>query len=101
MSTSRTAICRGAIFKGFLDRPSTATNGVMVPPVNVASVIARQSVGVVYRPEFVAGVHLDIDKCWSDMRGVWLADNQISWYIKKVGFCSIRCHATEEPDFSD
>ncbi|KAG7294155.1 hypothetical protein NEMBOFW57_004223 [Staphylotrichum longicolle] len=79
----RTAICRGAIFKGFLDRPSTATNGGMVPPVNVASVIARQSVGVVYRPEFVAGVHPDIDKWWDDMRGMWLADNQISWYIKK------------------
>ncbi|KAL2808589.1 hypothetical protein BJX63DRAFT_408776 [Aspergillus granulosus] len=77
----QTAICRGAIFKGFLDGPSAAAIGS--PPVSVVSTIARQSLGIKHRTEFVPGEHLKKDKWWCEMEGIWLANNQVTWYLKK------------------
>ncbi|KAL2857180.1 hypothetical protein BJY01DRAFT_159458 [Aspergillus pseudoustus] len=77
----QTAICRGAIFKGFLDGPSAAAIGS--PPVSVVSTIARQSLGLCYQTEFVPGEHLEKDKWWCEMEGAWFANNQVMWYLKK------------------
>ncbi|KAL3465551.1 hypothetical protein BJX64DRAFT_297227 [Aspergillus heterothallicus] len=81
LEARQTAICRGAIFKGFLDGPSAAAIGS--PPVSVVSTIARQSLGIHYQTEFVPGEHLEKDRWWCDMQGTWFAINQVLWYLKK------------------
>ncbi|KAK9412833.1 putative Hsp70 family chaperone [Seiridium unicorne] len=77
----RTAICRGAIFKGFLDAPSAASGAEAL--VSVVSTVARKNLGVSYQPIFEAGVHRRQDKIWDDNEGVWRADNQMRWYLRK------------------
>ncbi|KAJ2992964.1 hypothetical protein NUW58_g1993 [Xylaria curta] len=77
----RTAICRGAIFKGVLDVPSLA--GDIPSHVTVASTIARRSLGVAMTPSFKEGVHEERDRLWDKDEGIWRADNQMQWYLKK------------------
>ncbi|CAG9936358.1 unnamed protein product [Clonostachys rosea f. rosea IK726] len=86
----RTAICRGAIFKGFLDAPSGKLSNAMTSagkplqmPVRVVSTIARQSLGVEFTPLFEEGVHPAEDKYWDKDEGVWRAGKQMLWYLKK------------------
>ena len=85
----RTAICRGAVFKGFLD--GVADEGgskfdVDKSPISVTSTIARQSFGTAKWVPFIEGVHLDADKEWDDDEGEWKANNQMDWFLKKVCF---------------
>lgn len=82
MSIRRTAICRGAIVKGFLDGPSAAMTGT--PVLSVVSTIARQSLGVAYSPLFDESRHLEKDRDWDGDEGVWRASNQMMWYLQKV-----------------
>ncbi|KAL2815593.1 hypothetical protein BDW59DRAFT_166740 [Aspergillus cavernicola] len=63
----RTAICRGAIFKGFLDGPSASTTDLQ--RVSVISTIARQSLGIEFQTPFKRGVHLAKDKYGTRRRG--------------------------------
>ncbi|KAI2620987.1 actin-like ATPase domain-containing protein [Hypomontagnella submonticulosa] len=88
----RTAICRGAIFKGFLDGPtqstSDAASGEKYTPkvtssVSVASTIARQSLGLVMATTFEDGKHLNEDRYWDDDEGRFFANNQMQWYLEK------------------
>ncbi|KOC12074.1 hypothetical protein AFLA70_48g004071 [Aspergillus flavus AF70] len=81
MSIRRTAICRGAIVKGFLDGPSAAMTGT--PVLSVVSTIARQSLGVAYSPLFDESRHLEKDRDWDGDEGVWRASNQMMWYLRK------------------
>ncbi|VUC36482.1 unnamed protein product [Clonostachys rosea] len=81
----RTAICRGAIFKGFLERPTDNPNfpKTAMAPMSVVSIIARSSLGVSYSELFQYGVHREEDKYLDESEGVWRAKNQMRWYLKK------------------
>ncbi|KAI1407357.1 actin-like ATPase domain-containing protein [Hypoxylon sp. FL1857] len=88
----RTAICRGAIFKGFLDGPTQSTAEVApgekhLPKVNsgisVASTIARQSLGLVIAERFEAGRHLNEDRYYDKDEGYHFAGNQMQWFLEK------------------
>ncbi|KAL3300171.1 hsp70 family chaperone [Colletotrichum asianum] len=73
----RTAICRGAIYKGFLEKPS----GTIVPPIDVTSTVSRYSYGIKYVTEYNEAQHLPEDKMWDGSQ--WRARNQIKWYLKR------------------
>ncbi|KAF4897706.1 Heat shock 70 kDa protein 12B [Colletotrichum fructicola] len=73
----RTAICRGAIYKGFLEKPS----GTIVPPIEVTSTVSRYSYGIKYVTEYNEAQHLREDKMWDGSQ--WRARNQIKWYLKR------------------
>ncbi|KAL8852862.1 MAG: hypothetical protein Q9221_002238 [Calogaya cf. arnoldii] len=83
----RTAICRGAIFKGFLDASSTgqankeAPNTNVRSKVSVVSMIARLSLGVAFDEDFVEGKHRPEDRYRNKLEGVWRAHNQMEWLI--------------------
>ncbi|KAF7594207.1 hypothetical protein BBP40_009911 [Aspergillus hancockii] len=78
----RTAICRGAIFKGFLDWQSTATTST--PPVSVISIITRQSLGIRYETHFEKVIPHSEDMVWDEYEGTWKAVNQMQWYLRKA-----------------
>ncbi|OQE47198.1 hypothetical protein PENCOP_c001G01352 [Penicillium coprophilum] len=77
----RTAICRGAVVKGFLDAPHAT--GATDAPLSVVSTIARQSLGVVYATEYDEAVHLARDRYWDNHEGIWRASKQMEWYLRK------------------
>ena len=85
---SRTAICRGAIYKGFLDGPTTGPGARQIAnltsPVTVASTIARLSLGITFQPIFEEGKHRQKDKYFDELEGVWRAEGQMEWYLRKV-----------------
>ncbi|KAI0430720.1 actin-like ATPase domain-containing protein [Xylaria sp. FL1042] len=83
----RTAICRGAIIKGFLDIPSAAGTHV-----SVVSTIARRNLGISSNSLFIDGVHDNRDRVWDGDEGIWRAGRQMSWYLRKGQSVS-----TEEP----
>lgn len=85
----RTAICQGAVYKGFLDGGSdnsgTQQNGYGVAaPISVTSSISRTSIGIVYHAPFDPAKHLDEDKAWYPDEGEWRANNQLNWYLRRV-----------------
>ncbi|KAI1204680.1 actin-like ATPase domain-containing protein, partial [Annulohypoxylon truncatum] len=77
----RTAICRGAILKGFLDAPSIAL--AASAHVNVASTIARQNLGIEYRPLFDKTIHNKRDRFLDENEGVWRV-TEMQWYLQKI-----------------
>lgn len=79
MSISRTAICRGAIVKGFL-----AGHGGAGSHLTVVSTIARQSLGIKHAAEYNFAIHQTEDKYYDQVEGNWMAGNQMEWYMKKV-----------------
>ncbi|KAL3455943.1 hypothetical protein BJX64DRAFT_53416 [Aspergillus heterothallicus] len=84
----RTAICAGAVYKGFLDGGSDSSgaqqNGYGVAaPISVTSTISRTSIGVVYHAAFDSSKHLEEDKQWYPDEGEWRANNQIEWYLRR------------------
>ncbi|KAL4864901.1 hypothetical protein BDV12DRAFT_200620 [Aspergillus spectabilis] len=84
----RTAICQGAVYKGFLDGSCDSSgaqqNGYgITAPITVTSTISRTSLGVVYHTPFDPAKHLDEDKAWYPDEGEWRANNQIEWYLKR------------------
>ncbi|KAJ5400814.1 hypothetical protein N7465_011303 [Penicillium sp. CMV-2018d] len=76
----RTAICRGAIVKGFL-----AGHGGAGSHLTVVSTIARQSLGIVYCVEYDSAIHRTEDRYYDEVEGRWRAGNQMEWYMKKGG----------------
>ncbi|KAJ5696743.1 hypothetical protein N7536_007155 [Penicillium majusculum] len=96
----RTAICRGAIVKGFL-----AGHGGAGSHLTVVSTIARQSLGIKHAAEYNFAIHQTEDKYYDQVEGNWMAGNQMEWYMKKGGDVSkakpvrrdwYQCHANEE-----
>ncbi|KAL2846179.1 hypothetical protein BJY01DRAFT_263382 [Aspergillus pseudoustus] len=86
--SNRTAICAGAVYKGFLDGGSDSSgaqqNGYGVSaPISVTSTISRTSIGVVYHAAFDSSKHLEEDKQWYPDEGEWRANNQIEWYLRR------------------
>ncbi|OQD94825.1 hypothetical protein PENSOL_c023G03038 [Penicillium solitum] len=78
-TSPRTAICRGAVFKGFIDGPRGAAHSTL----SIGSTIARQILGVTMSVEFEEGVHKQKDKYRDRVTGVWMARNQMQWYLYK------------------
>ncbi|KAH8903396.1 actin-like ATPase domain-containing protein [Coniochaeta sp. PMI_546] len=81
----RTAISRGAIFKGFLEGPSIRQVGSALEiPAHVAivSTISRKNLGIDFSEIFQDGLHEAKDKVWNGMEGVWKAHNQMRWYLR-------------------
>ncbi|KAF6812740.1 Heat shock 70 kDa protein 12B [Colletotrichum musicola] len=67
----RTAICRGAVTKGFLDGGSVSDGDVIDvdghiinTPIRVASTVSRASYGIKFRTEYDESIHLTEDKTW-------------------------------------
>ncbi|CAI6065131.1 unnamed protein product [Clonostachys chloroleuca] len=80
----RSAICRGAVYKGFMDRLNGNPNGLSARAhMSVVSTIARLSLGVDYSERFIEGVHRNEDKYWGRLEGKWMARRQMLWYLKK------------------
>ncbi|KAH7137339.1 hypothetical protein B0J13DRAFT_639687 [Dactylonectria estremocensis] len=83
----RTAICHGAVFKGFLesgssDATKTGQNQA-AKLIQITSTISRASFGVSFSSTFRKGVHLEEDMFWNDDWAEYQARNQMEWYIKK------------------
>ncbi|KAL0769494.1 hypothetical protein CaCOL14_008802 [Colletotrichum acutatum] len=86
----RTAICRGAVHKGFLDG-HRAEDQTLVKrpdhrvkvPIQVTSTVSRSSYGVTYRAEFDRFRHLQEDKEFDVYLGGWRAKNQMHWYLRR------------------
>ncbi|KAI1362877.1 hypothetical protein F5Y08DRAFT_329774 [Xylaria arbuscula] len=82
----RTAICRGAVVKGFLDiaaqRPADTMIAEMLP-IKVTSTVSRSSYGSRYKCRFIPGTHDEADKVWDDNECSDMAENQMEWYLKR------------------
>ncbi|KAJ8113599.1 hypothetical protein ONZ43_g5118 [Nemania bipapillata] len=88
----RTAICRGAIFKGFLDGSTQSTAEAsysnkaapkVASAISVTSTIARQSLGVTTLSRFSKDTHLEQDKVWDSDEECYFAEKQMTWYLTK------------------
>jgi hypothetical protein len=82
----RTAICRGAVFKGFLDGKASGLDNDddnIAARIRVTSTISRASYGVKYQTSFDDDMHLEADKAWDSDEGDWMATNQMNWYLKR------------------
>lgn len=84
----RTAICRGAVFKGFLDGLAATRDEESRPQISssivVTSTIARASYGISFDDIFDNSVHREEDKFYDEDEGIWRARSQMKWYLKKV-----------------
>lgn len=92
----RTAICRGAVYKGFLedqlmgadeDDNWVGMKTLNIPaPIRVTSTISRYSLGTVFYDNFDPSKHsrLDPDYEWHSNEGDYVINNQTKWYIRKV-----------------
>ncbi|KAF2967326.1 hypothetical protein GQX73_g6252 [Xylaria multiplex] len=82
----RTAICRGAVIKGFVAIASEVQSERLNTdslPIKVTSTISRSSYGTSYKCRFVPGTHEERDKVWSDVEYEYMAENQMDWYLKR------------------
>ncbi|CAG7561921.1 unnamed protein product [Fusarium equiseti] len=77
----RTAICRGAVYKGF--QSANFLDDTMRLPIVVTSTISRASYGISYNEHFDEGVHLKKDRYWNDLEEYLEARNQVQWYLTK------------------
>ncbi|KAF2682390.1 actin-like ATPase domain-containing protein [Lentithecium fluviatile CBS 122367] len=87
----RTAICRGAVIKGFID--GLSAGGVISQdslaainieaPIKVTSTVSRFSLGMSYRSPFDVSQHLTEDREWDSDEEVWKAGNQMQWFLKR------------------
>ncbi|KAI0883273.1 actin-like ATPase domain-containing protein [Annulohypoxylon maeteangense] len=83
----RTAISRGAVFKGFINNRANMDDArrekLPVPPIAVTSTISRANFGVEFLAPFEKGKHLEEDRVWDFDEDVWMARNQMHWYLKR------------------
>ncbi|KAL4949243.1 hypothetical protein BDW69DRAFT_77289 [Aspergillus filifer] len=83
----RTAICQGAVYKGFLtgggDGATQHAGYGVEAPITVTSTISRTSIGIVYHAPFDSSKHLEADKAWYPNEGEWRANNQVNWYLRR------------------
>ncbi|KAL4790417.1 hypothetical protein BDV19DRAFT_402038 [Aspergillus venezuelensis] len=83
----RTAICRGAIYKGFLHLSESNNANQQgrsdYRSIAVVSTIARISIGTVVWRDFRESKDLEEDRMWDYNKEKWRANNQMLWYICK------------------
>ncbi|KAI0857722.1 hypothetical protein F4860DRAFT_339391 [Xylaria cubensis] len=88
----RTAICRGAVYKGFLSAIAKSGQGKgndrlrykTEAPIAITSTISRSHLGVSYECEFDPKKHPRENKYWSDTHMSYMAKDQLDWYLGKV-----------------
>ncbi|KAL8386330.1 hypothetical protein RB599_007955 [Gaeumannomyces hyphopodioides] len=83
----RTAICRGAVFRGFVGDKSQT---VGIPPVLITSTISRANVGIRVAETFDPSKHLPADRYFDERELKYMAHNQMSWYLKRGDTVSSR-----------
>ncbi|KAI1092295.1 actin-like ATPase domain-containing protein [Rostrohypoxylon terebratum] len=76
----RTAISRGAVFKGFLNH---RTHSPAKLPIAVTSTISRANFGIDFMAPFDPWKHTEEDRVWDYDEDMWKARNQMHWYLKK------------------
>ncbi|KAF4338994.1 actin-like ATPase domain protein [Fusarium beomiforme] len=82
----RTAICRGAVYKGFHDGAASGINANgdfndISLPIRVTSTISRASYGHECETLFIQGQHLERDKKWCELEKRYKALHQMQWYL--------------------
>lgn len=80
----RTAICRGAVYKGFMEGAGGNVGEDEPNMISITSTVSRLSFGIVKYVPYVAGQHLDADRVWDMHECKWMASNQMDWYLKRV-----------------
>lgn len=96
ITSRRSAICRGAVYKGFLDGMEIPEPIARELPVQVTSTIARASYGMKYRIRFDESKHSEEDKVWSTDELEWKAKNQMKWFVRKVRGSPTNCNKLRE-----
>jgi hypothetical protein len=82
----RSAICRGAVCKGFLDGLGGSNGGLAIEaPISITSAISRASYGIIHREPFDSDKHNADEKKWCEIERIWIVTNRMRWYLKKVG----------------
>ena len=76
-----TSIVRGAVMRGLEPKEGPAKTGIVRR--------ARRSYGVAMKETFIPGKHLEIDAMIDEPSGEKLARNQVSWFIRKVGYQTV------------
>ncbi|GAW18679.1 hypothetical protein ANO14919_081600 [Xylariales sp. No.14919] len=76
----RTAICHGAVMKGFLEEPNPHN---ATAPIMIASTVSRASYGISCCDLFDPLQHLEEDKFWDHHVTEWQAKNQMTWYLTR------------------
>ncbi|KAH9212086.1 hypothetical protein DL95DRAFT_464318 [Leptodontidium sp. 2 PMI_412] len=119
----RTAICRGAVYKGFMEGAGGNVGEDEPNMISITSTVSRLSFGIVKYVPYVAGQHLDADRVWDMHECKWMASNQMDWYLKRgenvskkdpvkksyyrcytqdfggsTSFALVQCDALEPPD---
>ncbi|KAF2649412.1 actin-like ATPase domain-containing protein [Lophiostoma macrostomum CBS 122681] len=100
----RTAIARGAVIKGFIDKmktdsEETADDDVGINALEqsarslvlydkfiapqVTSTVARFNIGRNYMKEYNESIHIPEDKVWSEEYGKWMVNDQMKWFVKR------------------
>ncbi|KUJ09099.1 actin-like ATPase domain-containing protein [Mollisia scopiformis] len=78
----RTAICRGAVYKGFMEGAGGKFDH-QPNMISITSTISRSSFGTIFRAKFEAGKHLEYEKVWDNNECEYKAENQMAWYLKR------------------
>lgn len=88
LTPSRTAICKGAVYRGFLENSDAEgadeTQPELDAPIRVTSTIARASYGLKCQEVFQEGIHRKEDMYIDEHDGLNYARDQMHWYLKKV-----------------
>ncbi|KAF8853526.1 actin-like ATPase domain-containing protein [Acephala macrosclerotiorum] len=91
----RTAICRGAVYKGFMDLAETEGAASEMQQkvevgrldsnrsISITSTVSRLSFGLKFSASFDEERHLEADKAWDDEECKWKAENQMQWYLHR------------------
>jgi len=89
MSTSWGAISRGAVIKGLSTSAETET---------VTNFISKLSYGVLHHSYFNPHIHSSLDKYRCPLKGVDMAKDQFTWYLRRVSafISSAGCKLTND-----
>ncbi|KAL2856684.1 hypothetical protein BJY01DRAFT_263171 [Aspergillus pseudoustus] len=82
----RTAICRGAIYKGFINLSHSehdSKGSYAYRGISVISTVSRISIGTTFWCDFDSSKHIEEDMKWDEVREKWRATNQMEWFIHK------------------
>ncbi|KAF5516035.1 Heat shock 70 kDa protein 12B [Colletotrichum siamense] len=82
----KTAICRGAVYKGFLEGHATFDEKALAKietPIKVTSTVSRSSYGIKYSIVYDPMKHRREDRMWDDLEKKWMATNQMKWYLQR------------------
>ncbi|KAK4206490.1 hypothetical protein QBC37DRAFT_381046 [Rhypophila decipiens] len=76
-----TAICRGAVYKGFLDSGSIPISGPQ--PVEIVSKVSRMHLGFKCSERFDEDIHAGAPKVWDSDEQCWFAAEQMKWLVRR------------------